>query len=275
MEWTSDALILATRKHGEADLILEVMTPENGRHLGLVRSGRSRRQSPALQPGNTVRATWKARLANQLGQFRIELLNGRAAEFLGSAAALNGLQHLAALLRLLPERDNHPKLYPALEVLVDHLGEPEIASPLLVHFELQLLTELGYGLDLSACAATGRIDDLAYVSPKSGRAVSREAGLPYHDKLLPLPAFLVEGQRQTGSEISFREISEGFRLTQFFLERIFHERHSYQATQDSDGALPVPPFTVSRASLLGPVEKAYRTSQPWDFIDFPAMGESG
>ncbi|MBO0345009.1 DNA repair protein RecO [Roseibium sp. CAU 1637] len=261
MEWTSDAFILATRKHGEADLILEVMTPAHGRHLGLVRSGRSRRHSPILQPGNSVRATWKARLISQLGRFQIEPLTARAGSLMGSATALNGLQHLAALLRLLPERDSHPQLYSALSVLVEHLDRPNVAAPLLVRFELQLLQELGYGLDLSTCAATGLTDDLAYVSPRSGRAVSRDAGKPYHDKLLQLPSFLVDGQRQQGSEISYPEISQGFQLTHFFLERLHRGRSGEDA--------PAPPFAASRAGLVNVLEGAYRKTQPWDFINLP------
>lgn len=263
MEWTSEALILATRKHGENDLIVEVMTSEHGRYHGLVRSGRSRRQSPVLQPGNTVSATWKARLQQQLGQFRIELVTARAGRFLTSPNALHGLQHLAALFRMVPERDAHPDLYKALLLTLDHLETPEVSAPLLVHLELQLLADLGYGLDLTACAATGRIDDLAYVSPKSGRAVSRDAGRPYHDKLLPLPNFLVGGQRQQGSEIPFREILEGFRLTHFFLERLYREKSNAEEAP--------PPFSTSRSRLTGSLEKAYRESQPWDFIDLPEV----
>lgn len=264
MEWTSDALVLTTRKHGEADLIAEVMTPGYGRHLGLVRAGRSARKTPILQPGNTIRATWKARLATQLGRFTVELIKSRSGEMFSSPVALYSLQHVAALYRLLPERDSHPALYDALGVVLDNLETASICGPLLVRLELHLLQELGYGLDLSACAATGRVDDLAYVSPRSGRAVGREAGQPYHDKLLPLPAFLVDGQRQRGSEISYRDIQQGFQMTQFFLERLYRER------QDEDAAAA--PFSRSKTSLLSSLEKAYRQSQPWDFLGLPAAG---
>jgi len=258
MEWTETGIVLGARKHGEVDVILEVMTQERGRHLGLVRGGRSRKHRPVLQPGNSVQLTWRARLPAHLGTFSAELVQPRAATLMGSSLGLNAVQHLATLVRLFPERDAHRQIYDALELLLDHLDSPEIAGPLLVRFELELLNELGFGLDLTSCAATGQKDDLAYVSPKSSRAVSRDAGRPYHDKLLPLPAFLVEGQRQQGSEISFTDISEGFRLTSFFLERV------RQASQNSpSNRQPVD----LRAPMLTALEKQYRQNQPWNFID--------
>lgn len=223
MEWSERAIVLGTRKHGETDLILEVMTADHGRHLGLVRGGRSRKQQPVLQPGNELEVTWRARLPEHLGTFSIEPLNLRAAALMSSATGLHGFQHIAALLRLLPERDKHERLHAALEVLLNHLDSIEVAAPLLVHFELQMLNELGFGLDLEKCAATGGTDDLAWVSPKSGRAVSREAGEPYRDRLLALPSFLVPGQRQPGSEINSRDLTDAFALTAFFFER-----HVYQ-----------------------------------------------
>ncbi|WP_417666944.1 DNA repair protein RecO [Roseibium sp.] len=254
MEWSAPAIVLGTRRHSEADVILEVMTADRGRHLGLVRGGRSRRQQPVLQPGNEVHLTWKARLAEHLGQFSVELVKPRAAEMLASAVALNGVQHLASLLRLMPERQANRQLYDALELVLDHLDRPEIAAPLIVRFELELLNELGVGLDLTSCAATGRTDDLAYVSPRSSRAVSRDAGRPYHDKLLPLPSFLVEGQRQSGSEISFTDIQEGLRLTTFFLQRHVLEPRGL-APKDL------------RGPLVSALEKHYRQDQPWNFIE--------
>ncbi len=254
MEWTGEAIILSVRKHRENDVILEVMTSEHGRHLGLVRGGRSRRQQPVLQPGNEVHLTWRARLADHLGTFAVELLHGRAAGLMETPLGLHGLQHLASMLRLLPEREQHARLYTAVKLVLDHLDQPAVAGPLLVHFELALLENLGFGLDLTACAATGRTDDLAYVSPKSGRAVGREPGRPYHDKLLPLPSFLVEGQRQQGGEVSFTEIRDGFRLTAYFLEHHL-----------SEAAGPVG-FDL-RSAMITSLEKHYRQNQPWDFIE--------
>lgn len=220
MEWSGEAIVLGTRKHGETSVILEVMTAAHGRHMGLVRGGRSRRQQPTLQPGNLVTVNWRARLSDHLGSFTVEPLHLRAAALMDSRAGLNGLQHLAALLRLLPERDPHPRLYSALEVIVEHLDTPQVAAALLACFELELLNELGFGLDLSACAATGVTRDLVWVSPKSGRAVSREAGEPYAGKLLPLPAFLARAEGANAPPTADpQELRDAFRLTGFFLDR--------------------------------------------------------
>ena len=179
MEWTDDAIILGTRRHGETSLILELMTPAHGRHLGLVRGGRSRRQQPFLQPGNALSVTWRARLEEHLGQLTVEPTAERASHLMQSATGIYGMQMLAALLRLLPERDPHPALYETLGPILDALHDPQDAAELFVRYELAILNELGFGLDLSQCAATGATEDLAYVSPRTGRAVSREAGAAY------------------------------------------------------------------------------------------------
>ncbi len=251
MEWTGRGVVLTTRKHGENDVILEVLTPEHGRHLGLVRGGRSRRHRPVLQPGNELDLTWKARLSDHLGQFQIDPINLRAGDLMTSSVGLASLQHLAFLLRLLPERHPYPRLFNALSVVLDHLDAADAAAAVMVRFELELLRDLGIGLDLSACAATGTREDLAYVSPKSARAVSREAGQPYHDKLLPLPSFLLEGQRQAGSELTWTDVRQGFGLTSFFLDRHLQERGS------PDGG--------TREHLLNALEKRYRAEFPWNF----------
>jgi DNA repair protein RecO (recombination protein O) len=219
MEWTDEGVILGVRRHGETSAIVELMTPAHGRHLGLVRGGVSRRMKPYLQPGNSVRATWRARLDEHLGNYTIEGTALRADRLMASAAASYCMQTLGALLRLLPERDPHLPLYDALCLIVDHLDEPSIAAPLLVRFELQLLAELGFGLDLGECAATGEADELIYVSPKSGRAVSRAAGEPWKGQLLPLPGFLNGRDASTTPE----DIVAGFTLTEFFLLRRVYE----------------------------------------------------
>lgn len=229
MEWSADGIILATRKHGESSLILEAMTRERGRHLGLVRGGRSRRMQAALQPGNRVGLVWRARLDDHLGLYSVEPLELRAAQLMTSSTGVYGIQALAALLHFLPERDPHPQLHDGLEAIIAHLHEPLVAGALMVHFELQVLAELGFGLDLTECAATGRCDDLIYVSPKSGRAVCREAGLPYAPRLLPLPPFLApeaSSPRAEGipSELAGRlpdrkALEDAFRLTGYFLDR--------------------------------------------------------
>jgi DNA repair protein RecO (recombination protein O) len=221
MEWSDEAIILGVRRHGEASAIVELMTPTRGRHLGLVRGGASRKLRPFLQPGNSVYAIWRARLDEHLGNYTIEGTALRADRLMASASASFCMQTLAALLRLLPERDPHLALYDALALMVDHLDEPSITAPLLVHFELQLLAELGFGLDLGECAATGEEGELIYVSPKSGRAVSRAAGEPWKGQLLVLPDFL----RDSRPAASADEVAAGFVLTEYFLvRRVFQPR---------------------------------------------------
>ncbi|MGH6925940.1 MAG: DNA repair protein RecO [Propylenella sp.] len=220
MEWSEEGIVVGTRRHGETDVILEAMTAGHGRHLGLVKGGRSRRQRPVLQPGNTLELTWRARLHEHLGNFRVEPVTERSSGLMTTGVAAFGLALAGAHLRLLPERDPHPRLYEALGVLLDCLDQPALAGELMVRFELLLLDELGFGLDLESCAATGSRDDLAYVSPRSGRAVSRTAGLPHAEKLFVLPAFLVGG---TGTGIDDSTLADGFCLTGAFLSRHVHE----------------------------------------------------
>lgn len=220
MEWRDEGIILGTRKHGESSVILEVMTRAHGRHLGMVRGGRSRKAQPVLQAGNRVDVIWRARLDEHLGLFQVEALELNAARLFESACAVYGLQTLAAHLRLLPERDPHAALYETLLVLIPNLAEPMAAGELVVRFELLVLEELGFGLDLASCAATGRRDELIYVSPKSGRAVSREAGLPWHDKMLALPPFLLRG---SGLRADRATMEQAFRLTDFFFTRHVYE----------------------------------------------------
>jgi DNA repair protein RecO (recombination protein O) len=215
MQWTDEAIVLGVKRHGETSGILELMTLGHGRHLGLVRGGFSSRLKPALQPGNSVSATWRARLDEHLGTYTVEPLALRAAGFFASPHAVYGVTHLAALMRLLPERDPHKGLFDALGGILDRLDDASVAAPMVVRFELQLLAELGFGLDLTACAATGAQDELDYVSPKSGRAVSRAAGSPYADRMLRLPAFL----REPLAEPQGRDLADGFALTGFFLTR--------------------------------------------------------
>jgi DNA repair protein RecO (recombination protein O) len=223
MQWIDDGVVLGARRHGESSVILELMTREHGRHLGLVHGGRSRTLRPVLQTGNTVHATWRARLDEHLGSYQIEGKDARAARFIASPLALYGLATMVALLRFLPERDPHPALYETLTVLVDHLDDADLAPALFVRFELAVLAELGYGLDLSRCAATNATDDLAYVSPKSGRAVSAMAGEPYRDRLLALPAFLTG--RSRANRPAPEDVAAGFRLTDFFLrQNVFEPR---------------------------------------------------
>ncbi len=216
MEWSEHGIVVGTRRHGETDIILEVLTESRGRHLGLVRGGRSRRLRPILQPGNTLALTWRARLHEHLGNFRVEPVVERSGELVASGIGAFGLALAAAHLRLLPERDPHPRLYRALCALLDNFDRPELAAELMARFELLLLDELGFGLDLESCAATGRRDELRFVSPKSGRAVSSEAGEPYAARLLPLPDFLIG---PTGRSCTAEGMQQAFLLTGYFLER--------------------------------------------------------
>jgi DNA repair protein RecO (recombination protein O) len=243
MEWTGPGIVLATRRHGETDIILEVLTADRGRHLGLVRGGRSRRLRPTLQPGNTLELTWRARLDEHLGNFRAEPVAERSAALMETGVGAFGLALAAAHLRLLPERDPHPRLYAALAVMLDCLDRPLLGAELMARFELLLLDEFGFGLDLQACAATGRRDDLVYVSPRSGRAVSREAGTPYADRLLALPAFLVG----SGDNVDPDDLVDAFDLTGYFLER-----HVYEPRGEN---LPEPRFNFLKA-LRNAVEAA-------------------
>jgi DNA repair protein RecO (recombination protein O) len=223
MQWSDEGIIIGTRRHGETSVIIELMTPAHGRHLGLVRGGRSRKQQPVLQPGNSVSATWRARLDEHLGTYTVEPTRHRAAQLIEGAVGLYGIQALGELLRLLPERDPHPRLYEGLAAILDWFDEPAVAAALMVRFELKLLDDLGFGLDLERCAATGTNDDLAYVSPKSGRAVSRSAGEAYRTRLMALPAFLLEPADSRAPPLE--DLAAAFRLTGYFLSRhVFEPR---------------------------------------------------
>ena len=215
MDWSDEGVILSVRPHGETGAVLELFTRAHGRHLGLVHGGRSRKLRPILQTGNHVDATWKARLADHLGHFAVELRKGFAAGVMDDAAALAALTSLVALTRLLPERDPHPNLFEVTLFVLGFLDERAVWPALLVRWELALLEELGFGLDLASCAATGRTTHLRYVSPKSGRAVSAEAGEPYKGRLLALPAFL---RADPSGDVTPTDVRAGFALTGHFLE---------------------------------------------------------
>ena len=215
MQWTDEGIVLGVRRLGESGVILELMTLERGRHLGLVRGGTGARLRGVLQPGNSLRATWRARLDDHLGHYLVEGINLRAAGILTAAHAVHGVTHLAALCRLLAEREPHAGIHATLEQILDALDDPAVVGPMVARFELAFLAELGFGLDLSSCAATGATDDLIYVSPRSGRAVSGAAGEAYRDKLLRLPGFL----RTNAEPESAADLADAFALTGFFLDR--------------------------------------------------------
>ena len=214
MEWTGEGLIIGVRRHGETSVIAEVMVEGRGRHMGLVRGGRSSRLSATLQPGNTVQLTWRARLEEHLGAFSIELIRGRAAEFIADRTKLYASQLLCEHLRLLPERDPHDRLLGLAVHALEGDRTPLQLGATLAQFELILLDELGFGLDLTSCAATGVTDNLTHVSPKSGRAVSLAAAAPYLGRLLELPPFLIG----TGEVAGPQDIAAAFALTGYFLD---------------------------------------------------------
>ena len=219
MEWSDDAIVLSVRAHGESSGILEVLTRDHGRHLGLVRGGGASKGRANLQPGNRLKVTWRARLSEHLGVYTVELALARASDMFEQRAALCGLNALSAVAAaVLPEREPHEAAYEGADALLDTIAGHDFTdwARLFVHWEIGLLNELGFGLDLARCAATGTADDLIYVSPRTGRAVSREAGEPYRDRLLDLPAFLLG--RQAG-DASPADLLAGLQLTAHFLDQ--------------------------------------------------------
>ena len=238
MEWTDEGIVLGVRRHGESSAIVELLTREHGRHLGLVRGGASSRMRPLLQPGNSVTAVWRARLDEHLGMYTLEGTRLRAAALLASSHAVYGVTHLAALARLLPERDPHEDIYDMLQHTLDDFEDAGLAAVHLVRFELARLGELGFGLDLENCAATGETTDLVYVSPKSGGAVSRTAGEPWRDRLLRLPSFLRQGEEEASRSdqaLSDQDLQDGFQLTGMFLLRHVLEPRGQGHSDARDG----------------------------------------
>ena len=215
MDWRDEGILLAVRPHGESSAIIETLTREHGRHAGLVRGGTGAKLAPVLQPGTQLALEWRARLAEHLGHLQIEPVRSRAAAIMADRTALAALNAICALLvTLLPEREPNRSIYDRTVVLADALAEGTWDWPArYAHWELALLATLGFGLDLTLCGATGVTDDLVYVSPRTGRAVSRAAGGAWADKLLPLPAFLI-GR----GAVSIGAVREALRLTGFFLE---------------------------------------------------------
>ncbi len=226
MFWTDEGVLLAARRHGESSAIVSVFTERHGRHAGLVRGGFGRRARPVYQQGNVLQITWRARLSEQLGAITGELRVPLAARLMADPARLAGLAATCALLETtLPERDPHPALYAVLSAFLEQLVQDPEWLERYIRFELALLAELGFGLDLARCAVTGTSEDLIYVSPASGRAVSRNGAGVYADRLLALPPFLLgRGPADAG------QLAAGLRLTGAFLRR-----HLFDA---SDRAMP-------------------------------------
>tara|TARA_B100000767_G_scaffold47941_1_gene42766 strand:+ start:28 stop:762 length:735 start_codon:yes stop_codon:yes gene_type:complete len=215
IEWRDEGVLLAVRKHGENAVIIDVLTQSHGRHAGVVRGGAGRKQAPVLQPGAQLDLVWKARLEEHLGSFTVEPLRSRAAQVMTDPLALAGLSSTVGLLCFsLPEREIYPNLYTISVNLLDLMCVTDAWPLAYLQWEIQLLEMLGFGLDLSRCAVSGGIDDLTYISPKTGRAVAAHHAGEWKTRLLPLvPCMKGEGNAENN------EISEGLRTTGHFLEK--------------------------------------------------------
>lgn len=215
MEWVDDAVVLGSRHFGEGKLVAEVFARNHGRFGGVVHAGR--KTLPIVQSGNVVHAGWKARLAEQLGFFQpLEMVEPHATRLLDDPIALAGLSSAVSLIRgATAERQAYPQLYDALIVLIEAMPQSDVWPALYTRFELGLLAALGYGLDLTRCAVTGETENLAWVSPRTGRAATQEAGAPHADVLLRLPRFLVDPE----AELQSGDVADAFALAGFFLER--------------------------------------------------------
>ncbi len=231
MEWTDQGIVLAARRHGETSAVLSVLTVEHGRHLGLVRGGAGRRQRPVLQPGNQVSVVWRARLADHLGGYQVEPVRLWAADVLDNPVRLACLRAATALVDgALAERESHPALFEGLRIVLAALAESVDWARVYVRFELGLLGELGYGLDLTHCAVTGATTGLTHVSPRTGRAVCAAAAAPYGGRLLVLPGILVGARSGWPADTGVDAVLDGLTLTGHFLDR--------QITQSSTQRLP-------------------------------------
>ena len=227
MEWRDQGILLATRRHGETSAIIEMFTPTQGRHAGIVRGGTSRKIAPILQPGAQLDVAWRARLQDHIGSFTVEPVRSRAAVAMEDRMALAGLNTVTALLSFcLPEREAHAGLYARTEALLDLLGQSDVWPLAYLQWEVRLLEEMGFGLDLSACAVTGTNETLDYVSPKTGRAVSAQGAGDWAARLLPLPDVLL-GK----GDAPDAEIAQGFVTTGHFL-------HAHLARSLGDRPLP-------------------------------------
>jgi DNA repair protein RecO (recombination protein O) len=215
MEWEDEAYVLAARLHGETGAIVDLLTERHGRFAAHVAGGASRKMKPFLQPGSKVIARYRARVSEQLGAASLEPMGQGISGLFDDGLALAGLAAAAAIVaQALPEREPHPGAFHAMEALIAALEHPSVWPAVYVRFEAGLLEDLGFGLDLSKCAATGSPDDLVWVSPRTGRAVSRAAGEPYRDKLLALPPFMLSAQSGVGEG----DVGAGLGLTGHFLE---------------------------------------------------------
>lgn len=249
MDWRDEGILLGLRRHGESSAIIEALTRDHGRHAGLVRGGTGKSRAAMLQPGALLALEWNARLADHLGTYKVELVRSHAAAIMAGRERLAALNVISALLlRLLPERAPDPELYDSTLGLVEALGQGSAEWPeIYARWELDLLRSLGFGLDLRDCAATGATEDLAYISPRSGHAVSREAGAPYAERLLPLPQFLI-GR----GEATLPEIRLALQATGWFLDH--RARPAFDLAE-------LPPARIRLLRLLGEMETMRRKNE--------------
>jgi DNA repair protein RecO (recombination protein O) len=242
MEWQDEGFLLERRPHGESAAILSVLTREHGRHAGLVHGGQNSGKTAMLQPGNLLKLKWRARLPEHLGTFDCELVSSSFGFLLDDPGRLAALQSAAGLVHLaLPEREAHPGIFESFAALTDALAG-EAWAPAYIFWEYHLLQSLGFAVDMSVCAVTGARDNLAYVSPRTGRAVTESAAQPYRDRLLPLPPFLIGGAYQGP-----QDLVDGLKLTAHFLERYVTSLYN----------VPLPP---ARGRLVE-ICRAMRTSE--------------
>ncbi|NCC03853.1 MAG: DNA repair protein RecO [Proteobacteria bacterium] len=252
MEWSDQAIVLSARPHGETAMIVTLLTENNGRHAGLVHGGQGRRKGPALQPGNHVQADWRARLVDHLGNLSLEVLTPTAALWLQQPEILSLISSATSMVEAaLPERQPMSGIYNSLLALFS-LPDTTFWAPAYIKWELGLLNALGYGLDLSSCAVTGEIENLAYVSPRSGRAVTAEAAEPYRDKLLPLPGFLCGNQ-----EWDTLDIVDGLTLSEYFFARTVFANPQNRRLIPMDGMMP-----MARQRLYGYYEQKIAKTLP-------------
>ena len=238
MDFTDDAFVLSARAHGDTGVVVELLTLDHGRRAAYVAGGASRKMKPFLQAGARVTADYRARTADHLGSARLEPVGEGPSALFDDPMALTGLAAAAAVAQgAMPEREPHPGAFLAFEALMGAFVLPEVWPAIFVRFEAGLLDDLGFGLDLSRCAVTGDMDDLIWVSPRTGRAVSRHVGAPYADKLLALPPFMLGAQ----AGLAQGDVGAGLALTGHFLEQfVFHPQNR-----------PIPPARVWMIDKLG------------------------
>lgn len=231
MDFHEEAFVLSARAHGDTGVVVDLLTETHGRRGAYVAGGASRKMKPFLQVGARVIADYRARTSDHLGSARLEAVGQGPSALFDDPMALAGLAAAAAVAQgALPEREPHPGAFLAFEAMLGAFAIPDVWPAIFVRFEAGLLEDLGFGLDLSKCAATGSVDDLVYVSPRTGRAVSREAGAPHADKMLRLPPFMLGAQAGLGEG----DVGAGLELTGHFLERfVFHPQNK-----------PLPPARV-------------------------------